>query len=95
LFYSRQALNDLAAIAAYYSAHASPTIAAVIGQRLYDVIDRISHAPESGPRVSQRSDVRVASAVRYPYRIFYRVREVKVDILHIRHTSRRPLTPGD
>jgi plasmid stabilization system protein ParE len=26
--------------------------------------------------------------VRYPYKIFYRVREI-VEILHIRHTSRR------
>ncbi len=30
-----------------------------------------------------------ASIVRYPYKIFYRVRADIVEILHIRHTSRR------
>ena len=38
-----QALNDLAAI---HPAHASPTIASAIGERLHDVIDRISEAPD-------------------------------------------------
>jgi hypothetical protein len=27
---------------------------------------------------------------RYPYKIFYRIRENLVEILHVRHTSRRP-----
>jgi plasmid stabilization system protein ParE len=34
------------------------------------------------------AEVRVLFIVRYPYKIFYRVRET-VEILHIRHTSRR------
>lgn len=33
-------------------------------------------------------EVRVMFLVRYPYKIFYRVRDI-VEILHIRHTSRR------
>jgi toxin ParE1/3/4 len=88
--YSRQALADLNAIAAYYAANASPAIAEAIGKRLRDVVDRICRAPEAAPRVSQRSQIRVATVVRYPFRIFYRVRDDKIDILHIRHTSRRP-----
>ena len=90
LVYSRRTLADLEAIAIYYSTHASPTIAASIEQRLVDVIDRISRAPEAAPRVSRRSAVRAVTVVRYPFRIFYRVRSDTVDILHIRHTSRRP-----
>jgi toxin ParE1/3/4 len=35
-------------------------------------------------------DVRVKFVVRYPYKIFHRVRRDTVEILHIRHTSRRP-----
>jgi len=54
------------------------------------IIDRISRAPEASPRVSQRSEVRAATVVRYPFRIFYRVRNDTIDILHIRHTSMRP-----
>src|SRR5665213_1036279 len=94
LVYSRRALADLNRIAAYYAANASPAIAETIGHRLGNVIDRISRAPEAAPRVSQRSQVRVVAVVRYPFRIFYRVRDDTIDILHIRHTSRRPPSDG-
>jgi toxin ParE1/3/4 len=90
LVYSRRALADLNEIATYYSASASPAIAGSIERRLVDVIDRICRAPEAAPRVSQRSHVRVVAVVRHPFRIFYRVRDDTIDILHIRHTSRRP-----
>jgi toxin ParE1/3/4 len=90
LVYSRRALADLDEIATYYAASASPAIAESIERRLHNVIDRICGAPKSAPRVSQRSQVRVAAVVRYPFRIFYRLRGDTVDILHIRHTSRRP-----
>jgi toxin ParE1/3/4 len=90
LVYSRQALADLEMIASYYAANASPTIAVSIRRRLLDVIDHICRTPEAAPRVSQRSQVRAAAVVRYPFRVFYRVRVDTIDILHIRHTSRRP-----
>jgi plasmid stabilization system protein ParE len=95
LVYSRRALTDLTEISTYYTASASPAVAASIGQRLEDVIARIIRAPESAPKVSQRSGVRVVTVVRYPFRIFYRVREDTIDILHIRHTSRRPIIKID
>jgi plasmid stabilization system protein ParE len=95
LVYSRRALADLNGIATYYAASASPTIAAAIERRLVDVIDRICRTPEAAPRVSQRSKVRVVAVVRYPFRIFYRVRDDNIDILHIRHTSRRALGEAD
>jgi toxin ParE1/3/4 len=90
LVYSRRALADLDEIAAYYSTRASPAVAKSIEGRLVEVIERICRMPEAAPRVSQRSHVRVATVVRYPYRIFYRLRDDTIDILHIRHTSRRP-----
>ena len=92
LVYSRRALADLEEIASYYTVNASPTIAQSIERRFVAVIERICRLPEAAPRVSQRSQVPVAAVVRYPFRIFYRVRGDTVDILHIRHTSRRPLT---
>jgi toxin ParE1/3/4 len=95
LTYSRRALADLGQIKTYYAAHASPAIAEAIGRRLEDVVDRICRLPEAAPRVSQRSQVRVIAVMRYPFRIFYRVRDDAVDILHIRHTSRRPLKDGN
>jgi toxin ParE1/3/4 len=91
LVYSRRALADLDQIKTYYAAYASLAIAEAIGRRLENVVDRICRVPEAAPRVSQRSQVRVVAVVRYPFRIFYRVRDDAVDILHIRHTSRRPV----
>jgi len=92
LVYSRRALADIEKIAIYYSAKASPAIAQSIERRLLDVIARIQRAPESAPRAAQRSNVRAVAVVRYPFRIFYRVRGDTIDILHIRHTSRRRAT---
>jgi len=91
LVYSRRALADIEAIGTYYSTHASPAIAEAIEARFINVIERIRRAPKSAPRVTQRSEVRVVSVARYPFRIFYRVRNDTIDILHIRHTSRRPV----
>jgi toxin ParE1/3/4 len=95
LVYSRRALADLDQIKTYYAANASPTIAEAIGRRLENVVERIRRVPEAAPRVSQRSQVRAVAVVRYPFRIFYRVRTDAVDILHIRHTSRRPVRDGN
>ena len=69
-------------------------IADAVGRRLESVIDRICRVPEAYPRVSQRSQVRVAAVLRYPFRIFYRARNDTLEILHIRHTSRRPAQPA-
>jgi len=93
LVYSRRALADLEGIATYYSLNASPATAQSIERRFIAVIERIRLAPESAPRVAQRSRVRVAAVIRYPFRIFYRVRGDTIDILHVRHTSRRPFAP--
>ena len=91
LAYSRRALSDIDAIATYYSTHAHPAIAKTIERRLLDVIERIRRNPESAPLVAQRSKVRAATVVGYPFRIFYRARGDAIEVLHIRHTSRRPL----
>ena len=91
LVYSRHVIADLESIAAYYTANASPAVADAIKRRLQHVIDRICRSPEAAPRVAQRSGVPVATVIRYPFRIFYRLRGDTVDILHIRHISRRPL----
>ncbi|WP_322513965.1 type II toxin-antitoxin system RelE/ParE family toxin [Rhodopseudomonas palustris] len=93
--YSRQAIADLLRAAEYYTSNASPTVARSIGRRIEDVVQRIATAPESAPRVSQRSAVRTVAVVRYPFRIFYRIELGQIEILHIRHTSRRPPGPEE
>ena len=70
LVYSKRALADLDQIATYYTAHASPAIAEEIGRQLLGAIARIGRQPESSQRITQRSQVRVATVVRYPFRLF-------------------------
>lgn len=79
--YSRQALADLDQISAYYGEHASPRVVRSIGARIENVIARIASTPASAPRVTQRPDIRSAAVVRYPFRVFYRVQESKIEIL--------------
>ena len=50
-------------------------------------IDQLREHPHSGHQ-TENPEVRVIFVTRYPYKIFYRVRDA-IEILHIRHTSRR------
>ena len=89
--YSPRAIRDLEHIASYYRSVADPKIAAAISERIEQVINRIALRPQGAPRViERRRDVRAMLVLRYPYKIFYRLRSDAVEILHIRHTSRRP-----
>jgi hypothetical protein len=38
----------------------------------------------------KEGNVRIVPLVRYPYVIFYQVKEDRIEILHVRHTSRAP-----
>jgi toxin ParE1/3/4 len=52
-------------------------------------VNLLQDQPYSGYKTDD-PEVRVRFIVRYPYKIFYRVRDDVVEIAHIRHTSRRP-----
>jgi plasmid stabilization system protein ParE len=51
---------------------------------------RVIEFPLSAPEVEQRPGVRVIAFRDFPYRLFYRVEAGAIDVLAIRHTSRRP-----
>jgi len=53
------------------------------------IIAQIGDDPLSRPPVAGRTGVHVAALVYYPFKIFYRVFDDSVRILHIRHTARR------
>ena len=55
---------------------------------------QLGEQPYSGYR-TEMSGVFVKFVVRYPYKIFYRVREDAVELVHIRHTARRPWRNND
>ena len=89
IVYSPRAIRDLEHIAAYYRTVAGSNIAAAISERIEQVINRIARQPHTAPRVVERRGVHAVLVLRYPYKIFYRMRDDVVEILHIRHTARR------
>jgi toxin ParE1/3/4 len=87
--YTDEALNDLAEIADWLTAH-YPTVAPLVERRIRHVVAHIARWPASARRASHREGVRVAPLGRYPYKIFYRVTGDTVEILHIHHAARQP-----
>ena len=89
--YAPRALRDLEAIGAYL-AERSPAAAVRVLGAIKSSIDALSFFPQIGRLVDDVGHRRVP-VVRYPYLIFYRIAGDELLILHIRHSSRRPLDP--
>jgi toxin ParE1/3/4 len=89
--YSNRAAADLRKASADSLAFGD-AVAIALETRIRKIIAGVAEHPEAAQRVIERPGVRVVPLVRYPYKIFYRVLEDRVRILHIRHTSRRPWT---
>jgi toxin ParE1/3/4 len=87
--FTDEALKDLDEIAEWLAIH-YPTIAPAVEQRMRTLVAHIGRWPESARRSAKRTGVRVVPVGRYPYKIFYRVTESAVEILHIHHAARRP-----
>ena len=87
--YTAAALRDLDEIAEWLAVH-YPTFAPTIERRIRAVMEHIGRWPESARRSIKRPGVRVMPIGRYPYRVFYRITNDAVEILHIHHAARRP-----
>jgi toxin ParE1/3/4 len=87
--YTDEALNDLAGIADWLIVH-YPAVAPVVERRIRRVVAHIARWPASSRRASSRPGVRVVPLGRYPYKIFYRVTDDAVEILHIHHAAQQP-----
>jgi toxin ParE1/3/4 len=85
------ALRDLQSIDAYL-AERSPSSNIQVLAALKSSITTLSYFPELG-RIVDDAGHRRMPVPRYPYLIFYRVARDEILILHIRHTSRRPIDP--
>lgn len=92
IVYSPRSQGEFDKIAAYYTTVAGIAIAEKIEKRLREVIEHIRRSPLSAPRIRQRSRVRIAAVVDYPFRIYYQAHSEHIYILYIRHTSRRPIS---
>ena len=89
LGYAPRALRDLESIAAFL-AHRSPSGAKDVLAAIKSSIDALTAFPEMAPAVDNAGHRRLP-VLRYPYAVFYRIAADELLILHIRHTSRRPL----
>lgn len=88
--YSNRAVANLRKISADSRRAFGDRVAQALEGRIRAIIDLISREPLSMPKVEQRPGLHVAVLGRYPFRIFYRVFDDRIRIVHIRHTSRRP-----
>ena len=89
LRYTLAALNDLADIERYQSQF-WPGAKAGFGEKLGVIERQAMNFPYSAPAILQQPDIRVISFVAYPYRLFYRVADDEIEVLAVRHTSRKP-----
>jgi toxin ParE1/3/4 len=92
--YTEEALKDLDEIAGFL-AKKYPAIAPAVEQRIRAVVARIARWPKSARRSAGRAGVHVVPLGRYPYKVFYRMTEHGVEILHIHHAAREPWDRDD
>ena len=88
--YAPRARDDLDQIHAYLNER-SPAAATAVLKRIRDRIDELADLPLIGP-ITELPGVRGLSIVRYPYKVYYRVIEGEVLILHVRDLRRAPWT---
>jgi plasmid stabilization system protein ParE len=86
--FTRRAEADLVAIQDYLERR-SPEGARRVAASLLQTIEVVANHPQSGAS-TRRPHVFVKIVPNYPYKIFYRVSERSIDILHVRHSARRP-----
>ena len=89
VLWTDEALRDLDQIANYLTEQ-FPSVAPLLDKRIRDTVTRIRRWPQSARATAGRSDVRIVPLGPYPYKLFYRVREDTVEILHVHHAARQP-----
>jgi plasmid stabilization system protein ParE len=88
VIYTDEALRDLDEVLTYIDLN-YPTASRRFSQRLRAIELRIGRWPKSAEEVEQRPGVRVVPFIQYPYKIFYRITEGAVEILHVHHAARQ------
>jgi plasmid stabilization system protein ParE len=87
LIWSAPALADLEAIADYIALD-NPTAACRLVQRVFESVERLECFPSSGKRPPEMPHSPYREIVVTPCRVFYRVEEETVFLLHIMRAER-------
>lgn len=85
--YTTRALGDLKDIFEYICER-RPKGATNVKSNIKMTIEALGRSPRRGHEVEQRPELRRIPVTRYPYVIFFRVRNDTVEIVHIRHGAR-------
>jgi toxin ParE1/3/4 len=86
--YTPRALRDISRVYEYLNRR-SPSGALNVSAAIYAGVRFIAERPQAAERTDD-PNVRVKVVRRYRYKIFYSLTNDTVEILHIRHPSRRP-----
>ena len=87
--YTPRARADLEAIFSYLDAR-NPAAAVSVKRAIEQAAAALALAPYIGVVTDRSPEFRGVRAAHYPYRLYYRIRNNEVWIVHVRHTSRRP-----
>ena len=87
LIYTQGALVDLAETYDFVRRE-WPDVLDRFEQRLTEIETRISENPQSSSELINRPGVYAVPFVRYPYRLFYRITDDQIQVLHLYHTAR-------
>ena len=90
--YSPQARDDLDKIFQYLHER-SPSGADNVMRAIYAAIQFLAERPLAS-QATERPGIRVKIVRRYRFKIFYALSEQAVDIIHVRHSARRPWEVG-
>jgi len=91
--YTPRAHDDIVSILTYLERH-SLQGARNVARAMHKTIELIAQFPHSG-RPADESGTRVLPVGRYPYLVYWTAETNDAWIVHIRHTARRPGSPGD
>jgi plasmid stabilization system protein ParE len=86
--FAAQALDDLESISAYYRA-ISPNVANSIVSEIERRIGLLAKLPLLAPETDEPG-IRELVVIRYPYKVYYRIDDHRIVIMHIRDARREP-----
>lgn len=88
VWYTPRAKADLDSINDYLKQRSPPGARNVL-TAIYRATVFIAEQPH-GAQATDNPEVRMKLVAKYPYKIFYRIGNGRIDVIHIRHTARRP-----
>lgn len=95
VYFSPRATRDLTSIFLYLDGR-SKNGARKVMRAIHESVQLVAEHPQAW-RTTDILGVRVKLVRQYPFKVFYRILEDQdeIEIVHIRHTARRPWQGGD